>query len=378
MRASLADAHGWDEGELDEICPISTFKTMGDRIQDRPLVEAGGKGLFVKEIEQALIDNEADIAVHSMKDMPALQPTRPFPSPRCCRAKIRAMSSSPRDGAPFDKLNEGARLGTSSVRRQAQALRLRPDLKIVSLRGNVETRLLKLARGEADAIMLARAGVSRLKLALPDSEILDSPEWLPALCQGAIGIEIRSEDNAAYRLVEAIDDAQTHLAIACERGFLAALDGSCRTPIAGLATITDDHLFFSGEVLTLDGRDSWMVVRAICRLATSMGEHAIAAAVGRWPRSRHAKSANAQATQAAPVIEAHSRMRLLITRPKTDAESFAELILLSAGHQAVVAPVMEVRPACRTSRRIRCVFKPCSRPAPMGCVRSRPEAPAAM
>jgi hydroxymethylbilane synthase len=168
-----------------------------------------------------------------------------------------------KDGAPFDKLDENSRLGTSSVRRQAQALRLRPDLKIVSLRGNVETRLLKLARGEADAIMLARAGVARLKLALPDSEILDSAQWLPALCQGAIGIEIRSEDDTAHRLVEAIDDAQTHLAIACERGFLAALDGSCRTPIAGLAEVDGSDLIFRGEVLTVDGRNSWTASRQV-------------------------------------------------------------------------------------------------------------------
>src|SRR5258707_4242102 len=116
---------------------------------------------------------------------------------------------------------------------------------------------------EADAILLARAGVARLKLALPDSEILDSAQWLPALCQGAIGIEIRSEDDTASRLVEAIDDAQTHLAIACERGFLAALDGSCRTPIAGLADLDGSHLFFRGEVLTVERRDSWTASRQV-------------------------------------------------------------------------------------------------------------------
>ena len=272
VRASLADAHGWELEELDEICPILTFKTMGDRIQDRPLVEAGGKGLFVKEIEEALLNDEADIAVHSMKDMPAIHPTGLSIAAVLPREDPHDIFIA-RDGAPFDKLAEGAKLGTSSVRRQAQALRLRPDLAIVPLRGNVETRLLKLARGEADAIMLARAGVSRLKLGLPDSEILEGPDWLPALCQGAIGIECRNDDAATVQIVGAIDDSPTHLAIACERGFLAALDGSCRTPIAGLAQIEDGRLTFRGEVLTLDGRNFWTASRDIS-FDAAMGEYA--------------------------------------------------------------------------------------------------------
>jgi hydroxymethylbilane synthase len=272
VRSALVDAHGWDEAELDALCPILTFKTMGDRIQDRPLVEAGGKGLFVKEIEEALLNDEADIAVHSMKDMPAVHPTGLSIAAVLAREDPHDLFIA-RDGAPFDKLAEGAKLGSSSVRRQAQALRLRPDLKLVSLRGNVETRLLKLARGEADAIMLARAGVSRLKLALPDSEILDSADWLPALCQGAIGIEFRNDDSLTGQLLAAIDDPPTHLAIACERGFLAALDGSCRTPIAGLAEIEDGRLLFRGEVLALDGRNFWRVSRDIS-FDQSMGEYA--------------------------------------------------------------------------------------------------------
>ncbi len=262
VRASLADAHGWDESELDDLCPIMIFRTTGDRIQDRPLAEAGGKGLFVKEIEEALLGDDADIAVHSMKDMPARQPAGLSIAAVLPREDPHDLFIA-KDGAPFDKLDENSRLGTSSVRRQAQALRLRPDLKIVPMRGNVETRLLKLARGEADAIMLARAGVARLKLVLPDAEILDSPEWLPALCQGAIGIEIRSDDDAAHGLVSAIDDVETHFAISCERGFLAALDGSCRTPIAGLAEMDGANLLFRGEVLTLDGRNSWTASRQV-------------------------------------------------------------------------------------------------------------------
>jgi hydroxymethylbilane synthase len=272
VRASLADVYGWDEDELDELCPIMTFKTMGDRIQDRPLVEAGGKGLFVKEIEEALINGEADIAVHSMKDMPAVHPAGLSIAAVLPREDPHDLFIA-RDGAPFEKLSEAARLGTSSVRRQAQALRLRPDLNIVSLRGNVETRLLKLARGEADAIMLARAGVSRLKLVLPDAEILDSQDWLPALCQGAIGVECRNDDFTTMQLLAAIDDAPSHLAVACERGFLAALDGSCRTPIAGLAEIEDDRLVFRGEVLSVDGRNSWTASRDI-DFDRAMGEYA--------------------------------------------------------------------------------------------------------
>jgi len=262
VRSALAEAHGWEDGDLDELCPIQIFRTTGDRIQDRPLAEAGGKGLFVKEIEEALLAGEADIAVHSMKDMPAVHPAGLSIAAVLPREDPHDVFIA-KDGAPFDKLKENARLGTGSVRRQAQALRLRPDLQIVLLRGNVETRLLKLARGEADAIMLARAGLMRLKLALPDSEVLDSQDWLPALCQGAIGIEIRNDDQEAREAVAAVDDAATHLAISCERGFLAALDGSCRTPIAGLAVVDEAELRFNGEVLTPDGRNFWTAMRNI-------------------------------------------------------------------------------------------------------------------
>jgi hydroxymethylbilane synthase len=268
VRQALAEAHGWDPEELDAICPIRIFKTSGDRIQDRPLVEAGGKGLFAKEIEDALLADEADIAVHSMKDMPAEQPEGLAITAVLPREEPYDVFLA-RDGEPFDKLPDNARLGTSSVRRQAQALRQRPDLKIVSLRGNVETRLLKLARGEADAIMLARAGLNRLSLALPDAELLSGDDWLPALCQGIIGIETREDDAAVREIVAEIDDPPTHLASACERGFLAALDGSCRTPIAGLATVEDGMVRFRGQVLTVDGRNSWSVTRAFAHAKLS-------------------------------------------------------------------------------------------------------------
>lgn len=256
----LARVHGWDMAELDVLCPLLIVKTTGDRIQDRPLAEAGGKGLFVKEIEEALLAREADIAVHSMKDMPAVHPGGLMLAAVLPRENPRDIFIAA-DGTTFSQLKSGAKLGTSSVRRQAQALRLRPDLKIVPLRGNVETRLAKLARGEADAIMLALAGVTRLKLQLPQSEVLQ--DFLPALCQGAIGIELREADARMRALVEPIDHPATHLAVSCERGFLAALDGSCRTPIAGLATLSGAALNFRGEVLSLDGRNFWTASRDI-------------------------------------------------------------------------------------------------------------------
>jgi hydroxymethylbilane synthase len=281
VRATLAEVHGWDPDELDEICPVLIVRTTGDRIQDRPLVEAGGKGLFVKEIEEALLAEEADIAVHSMKDMPSLQPPGLAVIAVLPREDPHDLFLA-RDGAPFGRLKDGARLGTSSVRRAAQALRLRPDLEIVPLRGNVETRLMKLAKGEADAIVMARAGASRLQLTLPDSELLDSADWLPALCQGAIGIEIRNEDDEARHWIAAIDDAPSHLAIACERGFLAALDGSCRTPLAGLAELDKGRLSFRGEVLSLDGRQSWSVTRDVaCDVSRGEEARADAYALGR-------------------------------------------------------------------------------------------------
>lgn len=282
-RAALARAHGWVTSEIDGICPILTFRTTGDRVQDRPLAELGGKGLFAKEVEDALLQDEADIAVHSMKDLPAVQP----------RGLILASvleREDPRDvflghgGQKFSELGKGARLGTSSVRRAAQALRARPDLNIVPLRGNVQTRLEKLAAGEADGIFLARAGLTRLNLDPPDGENLEIEHWLPALCQGAIGLEIRENDDKARALVTKIDHPNSHLAATAERGFLAALDGSCRTPIAGIAQIQDKALAFRGEVLSLDGKHSWSALRelnphdridaAILQSANALGEDA--------------------------------------------------------------------------------------------------------
>jgi hydroxymethylbilane synthase len=269
-RDALAQAHGWERTALDQICPIRSFQTTGDRVQERPLAELGGKGLFAKEIEDALLQDEADIAIHSMKDLPAVQP------PGLALVSVLERED-PHDVflghrvQKFSELSSRARVGTSSVRRTAQALRARPDLKIVPLRGNVQTRLDKLSAGEADGIFLARAGLARLDLLPTNCEKLSYENWLPALCQGAIGLEIRSDDEKARRLVTNIDHTGSHLAVSVERGFLAALDGSCRTPISGLALIQNGALNFRGEVLSLDGQSSWGASRELA-LHDTVGE----------------------------------------------------------------------------------------------------------
>ena len=247
-RARLMKAHGLSEDDF----TITVITTTGDRIRDRPLAEIGGKGLFTKEIEEALFANEIDLAVHSMKDMPAVLPqglafaaTLPREDARDALISLTAKS--------LPDMKQGATLGSSSVRRSAQALRLRPDLKVVQFRGNVETRLRKLADGVADASFLAVAGLNRLGLAQHIAAVIPMEQMLPAIAQGAIGIEIREADSRTMSLLDPINHVDTAMAIACERAFLAALDGSCRTPIAGHAHLVDGRLHFRGETLTLDG-----------------------------------------------------------------------------------------------------------------------------
>ncbi len=233
-------------------CEIVILKTSGDRIQDRPLADAGGKGLFVKELEDALLREEIDLAVHSMKDVPTALPAgldlsafleREDPSEAFLSAKAGSL----------DELPKGACVGTSSVRRHAQVLRRRPDLDVVLLRGNVDTRIKKLDAGEMDAIFLALAGLKRLGLQSRATAILDPKDWLPSLGQGVVGIEIRETDTNARELTGLLNHEPSEFALLCERAFQAALDGSCRTPIAGLATIANGTLSFSGEVLAPDG-----------------------------------------------------------------------------------------------------------------------------
>lgn len=227
-------------------CEIVVLKTSGDRIQDRSLADVGGKGLFVKELEDALMARRIELAVHSMKDVPVALPPGLVIAALLPREDPRDVFVSNR-AATLGGLAHGARVGTSSVRRAAQVRRLRPDLDCVLLRGNVDTRLRKLDDGEMDAMLLALAGLKRLGLEARATELLD---FLPALAQGAIGIETRAGDAA---LVARLNDADTEAALACERAFQEALGGSCRSPMAGLARVADGRVRFDGEVLAPDG-----------------------------------------------------------------------------------------------------------------------------
>ncbi len=239
-------------GTATDIVPI---KTTGDRIQDRSLADAGGKGLFTKELEEALLTGRIDLAVHSMKDVPVALP----PGLALVAILEREDPSDvflSRVAPSLKALPSGARVGTSSVRRAAQLRRIRSDLVPVLLRGNIDTRLRKLSEGGMEAILLALAGLKRLGLQEHVTEILPTDEWLPSLAQGAVGIEIREDDVRAAVAAAPLDHTPTAIALACERAFQAALDGSCKTPIAGLATFDGAKLSFRGEVLAADGSDS--------------------------------------------------------------------------------------------------------------------------
>ena len=243
---------------------IVLIKTTGDRILDRPLADAGGKGLFVKELEEALLTDRIDIAVHSMKDVPVQLPDGLEIGAILPREEPQDVLISPL-AASLKELPQGARVGTSSVRRKAQLLRARPDLSCVLLRGNVDTRLAKLDAGEMDAIILARAGLKRLGLTSRITTILSTDEWLPSLAQGAVGIEIREDDAEAAAVIAPLEDPVTAIELECERAFQGALDGSCRTPIAGLARLEAGQLCFRGEVLAPDGRD-WAITTFSCTI----------------------------------------------------------------------------------------------------------------
>jgi len=239
---------------------IKIIRTTGDAIQDRPLAEAGGKGLFTKEIEEALISGAIDVAVHSSKDMPTVLPVGLTLAAFLPREDPRDAFIS-RKAETFRDLPPGAVLGTASLRRQAFVKRMRPDIAIVPLRGNVETRLRKVESGEVDATLLAVAGLKRLGLLSPAMTILDVEEFLPAVGQGAIGIEIRANDDATRALVAKIDHADTAVALAAERAFLAVLDGSCRTPIGGHARVDGAIVRFRGMVAKPDGSAWFEVLR---------------------------------------------------------------------------------------------------------------------
>jgi hydroxymethylbilane synthase len=248
VRLRLAAATSVNEDAIE----LVVIRTTGDTIQDRPLADEGGKGLFTKEIEEALLDRRIDLAVHSAKDMPTVLPKglalmacleREDPRDVFISHKARSLVELPR----------GASLGTASLRRQAIAKRARPDLRVTPLRGNVETRLRKLDAGEVDATLLALAGLRRLGLVEHVTSIMSAEEFLPAVGQGAIGIEARKDDTRVCDILARIDHADTFIAVACERAFLAALDGSCKTPIAGHATISGDAIQFRGLIARPDG-----------------------------------------------------------------------------------------------------------------------------
>ena len=262
IQGQLAAAAGVAPDGQDAALPIATFVTSGDKNLTGSLADIGGKGLFTKEIEEALLSGAARFAVHSMKDMPAETPAG------LVTAAI-PQREDPRDGfisylasSPWE-LPQNATIGAASVRRIAQILHRRPDLKPRTLRGNVGTRLEKLKNREADATFLALAGLNRLGLAGEATMILSPEDMLPAVGQGALCIQARADDEEALSLAQKIACPQTTLCVAIERAFLASLDGSCRTPIAGLALYAGGEVWFRGEILSHDGAERFSVERRI-------------------------------------------------------------------------------------------------------------------
>ena len=250
-RKRLAEALNASEDSFE----IVVISTSGDRILDRPLKEVGGKGLFTKEIEQEMLDGKIDIAVHSMKDMPVEQPDGLTLGCYLPREDVRdAFVSS--DFKNVSDLPSGSKVGTSSLRRKAQLKFSRPDLEVVEFRGNVQTRLKKLKDGVASCTFLAMAGLNRLGLGDVAQSAINPNEMLPAIAQGAIGIEWREEDKQITDILKKIHHKETGQRLNAERAFLAELDGSCQTPIAGLATIEGSSLKFTGQVLRTDGSES--------------------------------------------------------------------------------------------------------------------------
>jgi len=250
VRGRLVGLHGLGSAGIE----VKIIKTSGDKIQDRPLSEVGGKGLFTKEIEEALFDRSIDLAVHPMKDVATILPDglviaaileREDPRDAFISLKAKRLADLPK----------GAVVGTASLRRQAQVRRLRPDLEVITFRGNVGTRLKKLEAGLADATLLALAGLNRLGQAERATAVMNVDEMLPAVAQGALGLEIRADDDPMAALVAPLAHRATTFAVMAERALLRGLDGSCKTPIAGFAEVTGDRLHLRGMILTPDGRE---------------------------------------------------------------------------------------------------------------------------
>jgi hydroxymethylbilane synthase len=278
-RRLLAVANGCDESRFE----IVVIRTSGDMIQDRPLSEAGGKGLFTKEIDAAMLNDEIDVAVHSSKDLPTFLPEGVTIAGYLPREDVRDAFISARAGS-LAALPRGATLGTASLRRLAQVKRLRPDIRAALLRGNVETRLRKAEAGEVDATLLAYAGLKRLGLAQRATALLDIDDFLPAVGQGAIGLTARAIDAATRLALGRILDVQTGAALAAERAFLSILDGSCRTPIAGHARVVAGRIAFHGMVLRPDGSEVFEVKTAGAAVdAQRLGAEAGRDLLGRLP-----------------------------------------------------------------------------------------------
>ena len=247
VAAALERAHGWPNATVE----IVAVRTSGDRIQDRPLAEVGGKALWTKELDLALLAGETDCSVHSMKDVESERPDALLIAAMLPRADVRDRLIG---AVSIAKLPPGAKVGTSSPRRAAQLKRLRRDLQIVSIRGNVDTRLAKCDAGEVDATLLAAAGLDRLDR--PDVGVpIELAAMLPAPAQGAIGIECRANDSATAALLQAIDHRETHQAVLAERAFTRALGGTCHSPVAAHAMIDGNEIAFSCELLSEDGSD---------------------------------------------------------------------------------------------------------------------------
>lgn len=256
VRDLLCKLHGFDPADV----AITVIKTTGDLVQNRKLSEVGGKGLFTKEIEVALAAQEIDLAVHSAKDMPTALPDglviAACPQREDARDALICGKSR-----TFAALTHSATLGTASLRREAQVRRLRPDIRVQPLRGNVETRLRKVRDGEIDATILGMAGLRRLGLTAEVAESLSTEMFLPAVGQGTVAIETRDDDSATRELLRALDHAETSTALAAERAFLAVLEGSCRTPIAGYAESFGSSVNFRGLVMRPDGSESHETAR---------------------------------------------------------------------------------------------------------------------
>lgn len=252
VRRRLMAARGLAEDQVE----IVVITTSGDRIQDRALAQIGGKGLFTKEIEEALFENRVDLAVHSMKDMETKLPDGLTIGAVLEREDVRDAFISLRHGS-LDALPRGAVVGTSSLRRRAQLKHLRPDVEVVEFRGNVDTRLRKLADGVAEATFLACAGLNRLGMADRVTAAVPVASMLPAVAQAAVAIEIRAGDERTAGALAPLNHEATTLCVTAERAFLARLDGSCRTPVAANATLSGGRMHLTGEILMPDGSKAW-------------------------------------------------------------------------------------------------------------------------